>query len=218
MSIRASHAMLRRPTATKLLSPEKAGEDSVRRFEREVQLTATLTHPSTVAIFDYGRTPAGVFYYAMEYLEEGVNLEVLVRQDGRQHAGRVIHILEQVSGALTEAHDVGLIHRDIKAANSTLCGRGGMPDVTKVVDFGLVKPVVTSSGEATVAMTAQNVLTGTPLYMAPEVIRGHENAIWVSTAHPRPAACPCCAHPPRCRTARYCLRDRRTRKASHRFA
>ena len=107
----------------------------------------------------------------MEYLE-GLNLEELVRQDGPQSAGRVIHILEQVSGALAEAHEVGLIHRDIKPANIILCECGGMPDVAKVVDFGLVKPVITGSGEATVALTADNVLTGTPLYMAPEVISG----------------------------------------------
>ena len=106
----------------------------------------------------------------MEYLE-GLNLEELVRHDGPQNAGRVIHILEQVSGALTEAHEVGLIHRDIKPANIILCDRGGVPDVAKVVDFGLVKPVVANSDDATVALTADNVLTGTPLYMAPEVIR-----------------------------------------------
>jgi serine/threonine-protein kinase len=167
---RARHALLRRPTAIKLLSPRVADADNVRRFEREVQLTATLTHPSTIAIYDYGRTPSGAFYYAMEYLD-GLNLEQLVQCDGPQPAGRVIHILQQVSGALSEAHEVGLIHRDIKPANIILRRRGSMPDVAKVVDFGLVKPVVTQSS-MTVALTAQNVILGTPLYMAPESIRG----------------------------------------------
>ena len=170
---RASHAMLRRPTAIKLLPPEKTSEESVQRFEREVQLTATLSHPNTVAILDYGRTPSGVFYYAMEYLD-GLNLEELVREHGAQAPGRVVHILAQVSGALTEAHESGLIHRDIKPGNVILCERGGIPDVAKVVDFGLVKRVATPETDATMMLTRKNVMTGTPLFLAPEAIKGEQ--------------------------------------------
>jgi serine/threonine-protein kinase len=168
---RARHAFLRRPTAIKLLPPEKAGEETIRRFEREVQLTASLTHPNTVAIFDYGRTSGGVFYFAMEYLD-GINLDQLVRLDGPQPPGRVVHILEQVSGALAEAHGIGLVHRDVKPANIILCERGGQPDVAKVVDFGLVKRIDVPEGDPTAGLTAVDTIVGTPLYMAPEAVSG----------------------------------------------
>jgi len=168
---RASHAKLRRPTAIKILRPEIAGEDALRRFEREVQLTAGLSHPSTVAIFDYGRTPQGLFYYAMEYLD-GLNLEQLVRVDGRQPPARVAHILRQICGALGEAHAVGLIHRDVKPANIILSERGGIPDVAKIVDFGLVKPFEANRSPIELEVTTANFLLGSPLNMSPEAITG----------------------------------------------
>ena len=162
---RARHAMLRRPTAIKLLPPEKAGQHNLRRFEREVQLTAQLSHPNTVSVFDYGRTPDGIFYYAMEYLD-GINLDALVKGFGPQDPARVVHVLRQVAGSLAEAHGVGLVHRDIKPANIILCQRGGVPDVAKVVDFGLAKDL--EAGGA--GLTRASDITGTPLYLAPEAI------------------------------------------------
>jgi eukaryotic-like serine/threonine-protein kinase len=126
-----------------------------------------LSHPNTIAIYDYGRTPDGIFYYAMEYLE-GINLEQLVKRDGPVPPGRVISILRQVCGALGEAHSRGLLHRDIKPANIILTERGGEPDVAKVVDFGLVKPLVADGPNPTVSQSI--VLAGTPLYMAPEAL------------------------------------------------
>ena len=164
---RATHAMLRRPAAIKLLLPDRAGEKDLARFEREVQLTSRLTHPNTISIFDYGRTADGVFYYVMEYVD-GFDLERLVDEEGPLQPARVIRILAQASGALTEAHALGLIHRDIKPANIVLTERVGEPDIVKVVDFGLVKTLETSPGDA--ALTNVDAITGTPLYLAPEAI------------------------------------------------
>jgi hypothetical protein len=169
---RASHAMLRRPTAIKLLLPDRAGKDALTRFEREVRRTAMLTHPNTVTVFDYGRTTDGVFYYAMELLE-GASLDELVEVGGPQPAERVIHLLAQAAGSLAEAHDAGLIHRDVKPGNILVVDRGGISDLVKVVDFGLVKDVGTGANGAASsepALTMANAITGTPLYIAPEAL------------------------------------------------
>jgi hypothetical protein len=161
------HAMLRRPTAVKLLDIDKVNETSIARFEREVQITCQLNHPNTVAIFDFGRTPEGVFYYAMEYLN-GIDLQTLVERYGPQEERRVIHILQQICGSLYEAHSLGLVHRDIKPANTMLNRRGFEPDVVKVLDFGLVKAL---DEERNANSTSAGSLTGTPQYMSPESIQ-----------------------------------------------
>ncbi|HKF44244.1 MAG TPA: CHASE domain-containing protein [Thermoanaerobaculia bacterium] len=174
----ARHALLRRPTAVKLMPPGIASERSLARFEREVQLTAGLNHPSTIAIFDYGRTAEGVFYYAMELIP-GINLLQLIELDGPQPAGRVVALLRQACGALSEAHAAGLIHRDIKPANIMICVWGGIPDFVKVLDFGLVKDIGAAelprvgdgpspAGATDAALSQDGSLLGTPLYMAPE--------------------------------------------------
>jgi hypothetical protein len=168
---RGRHKLLRRPTAIKLLHPEKSTDESVARFEREVQLTCQLNHPNTIAIFDYGRTPEGIFFYAMEYLD-GINLETLVDKFGPQPEGRVIHILTQVCGSLSEAHEIGLVHRDIKPANLVLNRRGGESDVIKVLDFGLVKAV---DANKSAGLTSANAVLGTPLYMSPEAIESPDS-------------------------------------------
>jgi len=165
---RAQHAMLRRPTAVKMLNVERVNEASIQRFEREVQITCRLNHPNTVAIYDFGRTPEGVFYYAMEYLD-GIDLQQLVERYGPQPEGRVIRILQQMCGSLYEAHTLGLVHRDVKPANVMINRRGAEPDVVKVLDFGLVRALEDQrSGRPT------SGLAGTPLYMSPESIQTPE--------------------------------------------
>ncbi len=163
---RAKHALLKRPIAIKVLLPQFASSESAKqRFKNEVQITSSLSHPNTVAVFDFGQTAEGSLYYAMEHLS-GVTLEDLIHVAGPQPAPRVLSILNQVCGSLTEAHHQGLIHRDIKPTNIMLCEHGGLYDVVKVLDFGLVKDIYQGAPD----ITLENTLVGTPFYMAPELI------------------------------------------------
>ena len=166
----AEHRFLRRPCAIKLIRPEQAGDPkTLLRFEREVQATAALTHWNTVEIYDYGRTADGTFYYVMEYLP-GLSLEELVERYGPLPPARAIHLLRQVCDALREAHASGLIHRDIKPSNVIACERGGVYDVAKLLDFGLVQ----NSGLRGVSakLTQEGAVAGSPMYMSPEQARG----------------------------------------------
>jgi serine/threonine protein kinase len=167
---RARHALLRRDTAVKLLLPDRADAGSVARFEKEVRLTCQLTHPSTIQVYDYGHTPDGIFYYAMEFLR-GLNLHDLVARFGPQPEGRVIHILTQICDSLAEAHALGLIHRDIKPGNVFLCSRGGVADCVKVLDFGLVREYRADNPQ-TQNSARENMVEGTPWFTPPEAIKG----------------------------------------------
>ncbi len=168
---RAKHALLRRPSAVKVLRIDQMLDlDAQERFENEVRLTSQLTHPNTIAIFDYGRTDEGLFYYAMELLD-GVGLDTLVAISGPQPPSRVVHILRQICASLHEAHEQGLLHRDVKPSNVMLAKLGGVADWVKVLDFGLATRIRRPATRA-----VENTVVGTPAYIAPEVIMSPDGA------------------------------------------
>jgi serine/threonine-protein kinase len=167
----AEHCLLKRPCAIKLIRPDRTSDAQVvARFDREVRATARLTHWNTVEIFDYGRTDDGTLYYVMEYLP-GLSLEELLQTHGRQSAERVVHLLRQACRALREPHSLGLIHRDIKPANLFAAERGGVYDVVKVLDYGLVKA---ATELPSARLTQHGALSGTPHFMSPEQASGSD--------------------------------------------
>ncbi|MFO0845149.1 MAG: serine/threonine-protein kinase [Gemmataceae bacterium] len=169
----AEHVLLRRRCAIKLIREDQTRDPStLARFEREVQAMATLTHWNTVEVYDFGRSDDGAFYYVMEYLD-GLNLDALVARHGPLPAGRAIHFLRQVCEALREAHGVGLMHRDIKPSNVMACKRGGVFDVTKLLDFGLVQQMKPSA--ESLKLTVAGVVLGSPPYMSPEQAMGRRD-------------------------------------------
>jgi serine/threonine protein kinase len=167
----AEHQLLKRPCALKLIRlGVESGTTALERFEREVRLTATLSNPNTVEIYDYGRTEDGTYYYVMEYLR-GLSLAELIERHGPLPPGRAVYLLRQVCHALREAHAAGLIHRDIKPSNIFASRRGGIDDLAKLFDFGLVlsiqkNPETRASGEGRIF--------GTPLFMSPEQATGDQ--------------------------------------------
>ncbi len=172
---KATHRMLARPAAIKLIRPEVLGADAgaahlaIKRFRREAEAAANLRSPHTVELYDFGVTEDQTFYFVMELLV-GMNLETLVRTKGPVSAGRAVFILRQVCESLAEAHARGLVHRDIKPANIHVGRLGLQYDFVKVLDFGLVKSVA-ERGDLQSLATAEGLTPGTPAYMAPEVAR-----------------------------------------------
>ncbi|UCF40497.1 MAG: serine/threonine protein kinase [Gemmatimonadota bacterium] len=167
----AEHALMSRPTALKVLKAPPGEADAwLARFEREVRLSAGLSHPNTITVYDFGRSGRDTFYYAMEYLE-GLNLEELVMRFGPVAPERAVFILTQVCGSLTDAHERGIMHRDIKPSNIHLTCRGGLYDYVKVLDFGLAKPI---NPDHTPKVTKTGMFLGTPQYVAPEIASGSD--------------------------------------------
>ena len=173
---KATHRMLARPAAIKLIRPEMIGAEggsgrmALTRFRREATAAANLRSPHTVELYDFGVTDDGTFYFAMELLD-GLDLERMVKQYGPLPAARVVHTLRQMCESLAEAHAAGLVHRDIKPANIHVGRLGLRHDFVKVLDFGLVKSV-DSSGLTQTKATAVGLTPGTPAYMAPEMALG----------------------------------------------
>ena len=166
---RASHKMLARPAAVKLVKLDAGQQDLfARRFHREANAIAGLQSPHTVYLYDFGTTQDGRLYYVMELLD-GISLQTLVTTFGPQPAPRVIAILRQICRSLEEAHDKKIVHRDLKPSNVMLCQVAQTYDFVKVLDFGLAKPIDTTDEHS--QLTVEGITLGTPEYMAPEVAR-----------------------------------------------
>jgi tRNA A-37 threonylcarbamoyl transferase component Bud32 len=173
---KATHRMLARPAAIKLIRPEmilasNAAQSALMRFRREAEVAASLRSPHTVGLYDFGVTDDQTFYLVMELLD-GLDLESVVRREGPLPAARVIHILRQVCESLAEAHARGLVHCDIKPANIHLGRLGLHHDFVKVLDFGIVKSIA-DPGVPTTRVTIAGMALGTPAYMAPEMALGN---------------------------------------------
>ncbi|MEO8635675.1 MAG: serine/threonine-protein kinase [Gemmatimonadales bacterium] len=175
---RARHRMLARPAAIKLIRRSPTGDspaEARQRFEREAQVIASLRSPHSVNLFDFGIADDGAFYYAMELLD-GLDADALVRRFGPVVPERAVYLLRQVCHSLAEAESYGLVHRDIKPANIFVCHYGTEYDFVKVLDFGLVKTLDGASAalgaRSEPALTQENVVAGTPAFMAPEQVLG----------------------------------------------
>ena len=166
----AMDELLRRDVALKLLRSEGVSPADVRSFEREARATSQLRSPHTIRIFDFGASSDGVLYIAMEHLP-GADRSTLVQEHGPMAPGRVIRFALQTCLSLAEAHDAGIIHRDIKPHNLYVTRASDDYDVLKVLDFGIAKQAMLEA-DVDGAKTEVGSIKGTPTYMSPEMITG----------------------------------------------
>jgi serine/threonine protein kinase len=170
---KASQPAMNRMVAIKILHPKLADrQDLTSRFRREARAMSQLTHPNTTKVFMYGELPEDEsLYIVMEYLE-GKNLNQRVRREGPLPVERAIPILAAVCEALDEAHQLGIVHRDMKPENIFLCNQGGLKDYPKVLDFGLAKVTERQMKPGSVILTQEGMVFGTPEFMSPEQAQG----------------------------------------------
>lgn len=160
-----------RKCAVKVLTPKSVDESTTeQRFRQEAQTTSRLTHPNSIVLYDFGRDEElDVLWLAMELLD-GETLKSRINREGPFSVERTLHICRQMAESLHEAHQMGLVHRDIKPGNVMLLDRSGDPDFVKVIDFGIAK-IVRETLAPGQDMTQTGHILGTPKYMAPEQIR-----------------------------------------------
>jgi serine/threonine-protein kinase len=165
----AEHVKMGRKSAIKVMNPAMAHDpDAVARFNREAANASRITHPHVCAIYDFGETPEGLLYLAMEYVE-GEPLTCVLEREGALPVARAVGIFLQVADALQAAHELGIVHRDLKPDNIMVTrGRAGA-DAVKVVDFGIAKAVGTDDRQQ---VTRTGLVVGTPEFMSPEQLSG----------------------------------------------
>ncbi|HKC66253.1 MAG TPA: protein kinase [Pyrinomonadaceae bacterium] len=162
---RATHVLMDKTVAVKVLHPSLAADDKiVARFSREAKAASRISHPHALNVTDFGEDDDGVVFLVMEYLN-GETLKEVIHKDGPMPLPRVVEIIRQVSGALEAAHNEGVVHRDLKSDNIMLIDVGG-GDWAKVLDFGIAK--IIENVDQDPALTAPNLIIGTPQYMSPE--------------------------------------------------
>jgi len=162
-----------RKVAVKTLQAQYAQDAQVlARFHRECGTVSELEHPNTIQFFDFGQTPDGQLYIAMEFVQ-GQSLSAAL-QTGPMRPERVLKIMAQICGSLEEAHGRGVVHRDLKPDNVILTTRAGQADFVKVLDFGIAKRSEAKDQAQEQKLTQQGMVLGTPPYMSPEQFSGKE--------------------------------------------
>ena len=164
----AEHVRMGRKSAVKVMNPSMVNDaDAISRFNREASNASRISHPNVAAIYDFGETPDGIIYLAMEFVE-GEPLTALIERQGALPAARAATIVRQTGDALAVAHDLGIVHRDLKPDNIMVARDRDGADCVKVVDFGIAK----AANNDAQRVTRTGLVVGTPEYMSPEQLAG----------------------------------------------
>lgn len=174
--LRARQDGTERDVALKVLKPElvDSNPEVAQRFATEVKVISRLHHPNTVTLHDFGRTPEGLYFMVLEYLD-GESVEDILAREGAMPPQRVLRIIQQTLKSLDEAHNLGIVHRDLKPSNIMLVDRSGEDDVVKILDFGVAKLMGDGEEDEHPRIVRRSTqFIGTPIYMSPEQVLGQK--------------------------------------------